>query len=64
MFYLTYRGKGWARKRFEKMSGTWIFWTVCKNGQNQGAAILGVKKGEIPKFFFLKFTIDLGPIDA
>ena len=64
MFYLTYRGIRWAKKSFEKTRGQGIFWPGRKNGQNQGSAILGVKKGEIQKFFFLKFTIDLGPIDA
>ena len=64
MFYLTYRGISWARESFEKMSGTGIFWPDRKNGRNHGSAILGVKKGEIQKFFFLQFTIDLGPIDG
>ena len=63
MFYLTYRGISWARKSFEKTTGQGIFGPGRKNGWNQGSAILGVKKGEIQKFFFLQFTIDLGPID-
>ena len=64
MFYLTYRGKSSGKKSFEKMTGQWVFGPDRKNEQNHGSAILGVKKGEIQKFFFLQFTIDLGPIDG
>ena len=46
------------------MMGQGTFWPGRKNGQNHGSAILGVKKGEIQKFFFLQFTIELGPIDG
>ena len=48
----------------EKMGGQRTFWPDRKNGQNHGSAILGGKKGEIQNFFFLQFTIDLGPIDG
>ena len=64
MFYLTYGGKSSAKKSFEKMRGQGTFWLDRKNGGNHGLAILGVKKGEIQKFFFLQFTIALGPIDG
>ncbi len=64
MFYLTYRGISWARKSFEKTTGQGTFWPDRKNGGNHGSAILGVKKGEIQKFFFLQFSKFLGPIDG
>ena len=34
------------------MTGQRAFGPDRKNGQNHGSAILGVKKGEIQKFFF------------
>ena len=46
------------------MRGQGTFWLDRKNGGNHSSAILGVKKGEIQKFYFLQFTIALGPIDG